>query len=292
MENYRMLGVGELESQRFLLGRLLSEKVKHVGQITALRDVEFSVFSQMGDDGIIQWLIHHLDIPDETFIEFGVEDYRESNTRYLLMNDNWSGFIMDGSKENIDKVVAAPYFWKYDLIAEAHFIDKENINGLIQRSEFNPTVGLMHIDLDGNDFHIWKEINVIEPLIVIVEYNSVFGIERPISVPYDLKFIRTKAHFSNLYWGASLRALWVLAQEKGYVFIGCNSVGNNAYFVRCDCLNEHVREVNLENGFVMSKYRESRDRNGALTYLRGNDRANQIKDMPVLNVVTGKIEEF
>src|SRR5687767_11068587 len=86
-----------IETQMLLYGKVLSENVKNREKIVSLREVEFKVFSQFGDDGIIQWLIHHLDIPNRTFIEFGVGDYHESNTRFLLMNDNWVGFIMDGS---------------------------------------------------------------------------------------------------------------------------------------------------------------------------------------------------
>lgn len=72
------------EQQPLMLGRLLAEATRARGRIDALADVEFKVFSQFGDDGIIQWLVHHLQIPQKTFIEFGVEDYRESNTRFLM----------------------------------------------------------------------------------------------------------------------------------------------------------------------------------------------------------------
>ncbi len=103
--------------------------------------------------------------------------------------------------DNIERLKKQCYFWKYDLNAQAIYIDKDNINDLIQSRRFNKEVGLLHIDLDGNDYYIWKEINVIEPIIVIVEYNSLFGYERPISIPYDKSFTRNKAHYSNLYCG-------------------------------------------------------------------------------------------
>jgi len=86
---------------------------------------------------------------------------------------------------------------------------------------------------------------VISPIVVILEFNSVFGIDRSITVPYKKDFIRTQAHFSNLYFGASLRALYELSASKVYSFIGCNSAGNNAYFVRNDKLNDIVRETSL-----------------------------------------------
>ena len=282
----------EFEQLQMMLGKLLAENIKSKKHISSLREVEFKVFSQWEDDGIIQWLANIIDFPYKTFIEFGVANYRESNTRFLLMNDNWSGFVMDGSAENVAQITGSEYYWRYDLAARAEFIDRENINDLIESANFNKEVGILHIDLDGNDYWIWKTIHEIEPIVVILEYNSVLGIDRPITVPYAKDFFRTKAHYSNHYYGASLRALYQLSMEKGYAFIGTNSAGNNAYFVRRDKLNENVREVSLEEGYVLSKYRESRDKEGNLSYLTGDARIAAIRGMPVYNIDTDRIEEL
>ncbi|MDP4115289.1 MAG: hypothetical protein Q8903_04100 [Bacteroidota bacterium] len=280
------------EQQLLMLGKILSETVKHKEQISSLSEVEFKVFSQWGDDGIIQWLVNNLDIPNKTFIEFGVENYRESNTRFLMINNNWSGLVMDGSKSNINQIINSEYFWKYSLLAKDVFIDADNINNLISSAGFEKEVGLLHIDLDGNDYWIWKKIDVISPIIVILEYNSVFGKDRAITTPYDKAFIRSNAHYSNLYFGASYRALHKLSAEKGYSFIGCNSAGNNAYFVRNDKLNSTVREMPVEKGFVLSMFRESRDIEGRLTYLTGHDRIETIRGTLVYNVETNQIEKL
>ncbi|OGI48462.1 MAG: NADH dehydrogenase [Candidatus Muproteobacteria bacterium RIFCSPHIGHO2_01_60_12] len=278
------------EHQMLLSGKALAESMKSKKCIKSLSEVEFKVFSQFGDDGIIQWLVNNLDIPNKTFIEFGVEDYRESNTRFLMMNDNWSGFVMDGSEQNVSRIVNSEYYWKHELFSKCAFIDRTNINSLIASCSFDKDVGLLHIDLDGNDYWIWKEINVISPIVVILEYNSVFGIDRAITVPYDKAFMRTRAHYSNLYFGASLRALHTLSAEKGYSFIGCNSAGNNAFFVRNDKINDIVRTTSLEAGYVVSKFRDSRDKSGHLTYVAGGDRLNVINGMSVINTDTGKME--
>jgi hypothetical protein len=280
------------EQQMLILGKLLSEGVKSRKRIASLTDVEFRIFSQWGDDGIIQWLCGVLEFPSHTFAEFGVADYRESNTRFLMMNDNWSGFVMDGSDSNVAQIVNSEYFWKYQLEAKAAFIDADNINDLLRSSRIGREVGILHIDLDGNDYWLWKAIDVLDATVVILEYNSLFGVDRSITVPYAKYYDRTNAHFSNLYWGASLRALYQQAKSKGYAFIGCNSAGNNAYFVRRDKLNDSVREVSVEDGYVLCSFRESRDREGRLTYLTGNDRMEAIRGMPVYNIETEQIEEF
>ena len=273
-------------------GTLLSSTICGRKDYQSLADLEFKVFSQFGDDGIIQYLTQNIQCEYRTFIEFGVADYFESNTRFLLQKDNWSGFVMDDSSGNIERLKKASFYWKHDLDAQAEFITKENISELL-----NPYfsrwggVDLLHIDLDGNDYWIWKAIE-IKPTILILEYNSIFGFDRAITVPYNPSFNRTSAHFSNLYWGASLKALHELSVERGYVFIGCNSAGNNAYFVRKDQMNECVKEVSLEDGFVLSKYRESRDKSGALTYLRGEERTEMIRGLPVFNIDSQMIKEF
>jgi hypothetical protein len=280
------------EHNLLILGKLAVDSVKAKKTISSLSEVEFKVFSQFGDDGIIQWLIHNLDIPNKTFVEFGVENYRESNTRFLLMNNNWSGFVMDASEQCVAQIVNSEYYWRHQLTAKAAFVDEENVNSLVASSGFEPELGLLHIDIDGNDYWIWKKLNTVSPALLILEYNSVFGIERSITVPYDRAFCRNKAHYSNLYVGASLRAFYELSAERGYAFIGCNSAGNNAYFVRRDKLNDRVREVTLNEGYVESKFRESRDEKGRLTFLSGSDRLGAIRGLPVFNTHTGEIEKL
>ena len=130
---------------------------------------------------------------------------------------------------------------------------------------------------------MWERISVVEPVIVIAEYNSVFGSEHAVTIPYDPAFQRTRAHYSNLYWGCSLKALCMLAERKGYAFVGCNSAGNNAYFVRRDRLGP-VPSVTVEEGYVFSRFRESRNAKGKLTYLSEGARLREIADMPICDV--------
>ncbi len=280
------------EPQLLMMGRLLALSILAKKKIESLSEVEFKVFSQWGDDGIIQWLVNNIELPNKTFIEFGVADYRESNTRFLMMHNNWSGLVMDGSQDNIDKIVNSEYYWQYELTARCAFIDADNINGLLAAAHPAKETGLLHIDLDGNDYWIWKKIDAVNPILVILEYNAVFGMDRAITTPYDKAFQRTQAHHSNLYFGASLLALHQLSAEKGYAFIGCNLAGNNAYFVRRDKLNEVVKEVSFEQGCKPSKFRESRNAEGHLTYLTAAHRLDAIQGMPVFNTATGQIEDL
>ncbi len=258
-------------------------------KIDSLEEVEFQVYSQFGEDGIIQWLIHNVDINEKTFVEFGVEDYTEANTRFLLMNNNWTGLVIDGSMENINRLKKWKYMWKYDLLAVAGFITKDNINRMITAAGFHDDIGILSIDLDGNDYWILNAIDCVRPRILICEYNNIFGNEELVSVPYDAAFDRTQKHYSNLYWGASLGSYRAWADKNGYYYMGSNSAGNNAFFVRKDCIEKDKVPGNADL-FVQSKYRESRDIDGNLTYLRGRERLECIKEMEVVNLRTSQID--
>jgi len=220
----------EIEQLRLQVGQLQTALQKMHGG--GLRESEFTVFSQFGEDGILQYLIRHCDQVPTSFVEFGVEDYREANSKLLLQQDNWRGLILDGSEAAMAAVRSRDLCWRFDLTAVAAFITRENINGLIRDNGFAGPLGVLSIDIDGNDYWVWERIDVVDPVIVVAEYNSVFGGTRAVSVPYDPAFVRGKAHHSNLYWGCSLAALVHLADRKGLDFVGCNRAGNNAFFVK------------------------------------------------------------
>ena len=272
-----------LEHNRLMMAQILiKDRCLREGPVQ-LTDVELKVFSQWGEDGIIQYLISRVPIASKTFVEFGVEDYRESNTRFLLMNNEWSGLIIDGSPQNVSKIKKSNLYWRYDLTAIASFVTKDNINGLISSSGITGDIGLLSVDIDGNDYWVWDAINVISPRIVICEYNSVFGSKDTVTIPYSDQFNRTRAHYSNLYFGASLGALCQLGKAKGYVFAGSNSAGSNAFFVREDVAS-NILAVDSRAGYVESKPRESRDQNGRLTFLNGSDRIKLIEGLKVVDV--------
>jgi hypothetical protein len=249
-----------------------------------LRDTEFRVFSQFGDDGIIEHLVSRVGVPveSERFVEIGVEDYAEANTRFLLLNRNWRGLIVDSSDAHVHALQDSPLLWRHDLQTAVARVNRENVNDLLRTHGFDSDLGLLSIDVDGNDYWIWQTVEA-EPLIVVVEYNSLFGAERAVTVPYDVDFQRTRAHSSNLYFGASLQALARLGERKGYVLVGSNSAGNNAYFVRRERA-AGLPAPTVDEAYVESRYRESRDEVGNLTYLGGADRVRAIASMPVWDV--------
>lgn len=277
----------DIEPMMILQGKILAELNKSKTSDN-IQDYEFKVTSQTGEDGIIQYLINKIPIKNKIFVEFGVENYTEASTRFLLQNDNWSGLIIDGNKSYMDSVKNSTLGWKYDLKAVASFITKDNINQIIKDAEIEGEIGILSVDIDGNDYWVLDAIDCVNPQILIVEYNSLFGPNAKITVPYDENFVRTDKHYSNLYYGASISALTDLANKKGYSLVGSNKFGNNLFFVRQD-YQTIENQISPEKAYVKSKFRESRNENGILTYLSHSEGLKLIGENNVVDIKTGNL---
>jgi len=266
------------------LGRIETRQLQNL-PIRDIQGAEFRTYSQWGEDGILQHLLRHIAVSRKVFVEFGVENYTESNTRFLLTNHNWAGLVIDGSAEHVDYIKSDDIYWRFNLKAENSFITKDNINSLIRRNGIEGPIGLLSVDLDGNDYWVWEAIDVVIPSVVVLEYNSRFGPDRAVTVPYDPNFVRTTAHPSNIYYGASLTALCVLSKRKGYSFVGCNTAGNNAFFVRSELRPPNLPELTPMEGFVRSQFRESRNPDGTIVALSDSEELAIIDQLPLVEVL-------
>ena len=277
----------DARNSKVITGKLLATLNENKLAVKNLQEVEFKVFSQWGDDGIIQYMISKLNLPNNTFVEFGVEYYTESNTRLLLINNNWSGLVIDGSDKHISYIKNDAIYWQYELLAIKAFITAENIESLIDKAEFKKEIGILSIDIDGNDYMVWKAIKKYDPSIVIVEYNAAFGDENPWIVPYDPSFIREQKDFKKLFWGTSLLSICDLATEKGYDFVGCNLNGNNAYFIKKSINNNFFKPLTCKEGFIDAKYREVYHNDNPIN---GKNKLSYLKGMSVYNTRKNSIE--
>jgi hypothetical protein len=278
----------EIDSLKILAAQPLLQNIRNGTTPRSLREAEFKVFSQFGDDGIIQYLIHHLAPLPDSFVEFGVENYRESNTRFLLLNNNWRGLVFDGNQRCVDQIQHDEIYWRHTLTARHAWITRDNINDLIRDSGFTGEIGLLSIDIDGNDYWVWEKLDAVDPAITIVEYNSIFGPDLAVTIRYDPKFNRHKAHYSGQFWGASLSALNLVAKGKGYSLVGCNSAGNNAYFIRNDKIGS-LRALEPKQAFVDARWRDSRDKDGQLDHLTGAERFQTIAELEVYDLRQNKL---
>jgi hypothetical protein len=271
-----------IDAVRLAVGRIEAQQ-KSALSSDLLHDYEFQVYSQWGEDGIIQFLLRNIPIERRIFVEFGVQDYKESNTRFLLQNNYWSGLVIDSSQEDVRDIVEGPLYWKYNLKAECALITSTNVDPLLTMNGIPTDIGLLSIDIDGNDYWVWRAIRSVSPRIVVCEYNSLFGPVRKVTIPHDDRFVRAEAHFSYLYRGASIAALDDLARTRGYSLVGSNSAGNNAFFARNDVVGK-LPTLSPEEAYVRAGFRESRDSGGQLDYLDFDESFARISHLPVYDL--------
>ena len=270
------------------LNAKILEELNRKKEIHSINDVEFRVYSQWGEDGIIAYLTSVIPIPNKMFVEFGVADYKESNTRYLLVDKNWKGLVLDSGKENIEKIQNDDIYWRYGLTAKEAFITPENINELIGSAGYSGDIGLLSVDIDGMDYWVLQAIDVVKPRIIVCEFNPVFGYKDAVTILPDNNFTRFSAHYSGTYFGASVRALQKLAKDKGYTYVGMCSNACNAFFVRDDLTSYLPQEVLNDDNMAECNYRIGMDIDGKCTYMPCSEYIKVLENMEVYDISSEK----
>ncbi len=253
--------------------------------VNYLEEVECKIFSQNGEDGIINFLRKSMKIENPNFVEIGVGDYSEANTRFLYEIKNSKGIIIDVINDLEKKVKKNISLWKGDLRICQEKIETENINDILEKNcKFE--IDIFSLDIDGIDYWIADRIEPKTSKIFILEYNSTFGANLEVTVPNIKDFKRSDYHYSHLCYGASLKLIINLMKRKGYYFIGTNSLKNNAFFINDEYKKEiyfpNIKTKDL-NFYTDSNIRESRSKTGKLNFLSGKNKLNEIKDCEVIN---------
>jgi len=192
-------------------------------------------FSQNAEDGMIDELFRRVGTGTRTFVEFGVGNGLENNTLALLLA-GWRGLWIEASAESARSIrgeFAAPIAAGQLTLLES-FVTAENIEALLRDAGVPADLDLLSIDIDGNDYWVWKAITAVRPRAVVIEYNASLGPSARLARPYH----PTQGWDGSSAFGASLAAFEALGREKGYALVGCDAVGVNAFFVREELLGE------------------------------------------------------
>lgn len=200
--------------------------------VAKLSDASYDVFTYHGEDGIILYLLSRLKDIQSTFVDIGSGDCIKSNCANLAVHFGWRGVFIDKDDRMLE--IGRRFYRRLKKIKNNHLrfvnaeISPENADTLISSNRVGGEIGLLSIDIDGNDYWVWKAIGVIQPSIVVIEAKVEFGFRDLIVPPGEQNH-----HSCNpQYNGASVEALRKLGLKKGYRLVGANHYGYNLFFIR------------------------------------------------------------
>ena len=164
----------------------------------------FKVYSQSDEDGIIQEIFNRIGATARTFIEFGVETGIECNSVKLLV-EGWSGLWIEGSAPCATEIQNhfGAFIANGKLRLSQNMVTAENINALFEQAGATGDIDLLSIDIDYNEYWVWKAIAAVKPRVVVIEYNATLRPPMSLVVPYD----PARMWDGTNYFGASLEAL-------------------------------------------------------------------------------------
>jgi hypothetical protein len=269
------------------LNQILENRKKYK-YIKSIHEIEYKIFSQNGEDGIIDYLLNQLKlIPHNTnFVEIGVGDYRESNTRFLYNLYYSKGLIVDSIKNMANLIKPHVNLWKGDLRSCNKTVDAQNINKILNKyCDFE--IDIFSIDIDSIDYWVIQKLKKNISKIFIAEYNPTFGSKYKVTVPNISGFNRTKYHYSNLCYGMSIKALIDIMDSKNYYFVGTNLQKFNAFFISKD-YSKRKYFPNLAKNYlkntINTNIRDSRDKLYNLNFLPNIKKIKQIENCKVINL--------
>jgi len=193
---------------------------------------EFCGFSQNGEDGVLQVLRSQLRAPSRDFLEVGAGDGVENNTAWLAIAEKHAGLMVEGSRYGSER--AKRLMVQINLAVECRrlFLTRDNAADLVPEAPRNAP-DVFSLDIDGNDYYVLRALleGGLRPKIIVVEYNSVFGPERSVTIEYDQAFDFTRADPTQLYYGVSIAGWRACLGRHGYRFVTVERNGANAFFV-------------------------------------------------------------
>lgn len=222
-----------------------------------LSEVGFRKFSQFEEDGILLYIFARIGEGGRRVVEICAGNGRECMATNLILNHGWQALLVDGNSKNV-KVGQQFFKLHADSVVPPTFIQAwvtaENINGVVGEHGYAGDIDLLSLDVDGNDYWLWRALEVARPRVCVIETNSALPTDRAITSPYSPDFAMAKQPPG--FHSASLAAVTKLAKAKGYRLIGTHRYGFNAFFMRNDVGAEDFPEITVaqahDNPFVRS----------------------------------------
>lgn len=203
-----------------------------------LRSAEHRIFSQNGEDGVLDALVRILE-PPRYFVEFGVGDGWSCNTRLLAEVREWDGLYIEVDPSDFNDLEHRYRFSEAVACLNAA-VTPDNVSETFRRFNVPSRFGVLSIDIDGQDFWVWRSLSdEYRPDIVVIEFNAEH--EPGLSI---VEAQTTQMHTPlGRHWGASLRAITELANSKGYALVHVEMARVNAFFVAEEVLQPFAGQI-------------------------------------------------
>ena len=232
----------------------------------------FRLHSQNSEDGILLALFQRIGVASRRFVELG-SGSSGGNAAMFATEFGWTGLMVEGDPGKA--AMAGRRFPHVQAISA--WITPESVNGLLTEHGLTGEVDLLSVDVDGNDYWVWQALTACNARVVVLEYNSMFGSERAVTIPYDPNFNRREHRFC--YFGASLAGLTKLSEHKGYRLVAVDQTGVNAFYLRHDLAPE-IPAVDPRRAYRISdKYNDLIRRKDIDVYKWAADTGRQIVDV-------------
>jgi hypothetical protein len=185
-----------------------------------LNDYKNNIYSQYGEDGIIQEIFRRLSISKGTCVEFGAWDgLLLSNTAVLWTKHNWKAVLIEADEDKfstLKKMIKG-----YDCIPVKEFVTplgKSSIENILKKENVPfDEVKFLSIDIDGNEYHIINGLTTLRPPLIVAEYNP--------TIPPELDIISKE----DAFFGSSALELTKLMEEKNYFLAAMTK--SNCFFI-------------------------------------------------------------
>jgi hypothetical protein len=262
-----------LSQQNQLLLRLRYREMYQTGRLLpSFRDVGFKCFSEFEEDGIILFLFSIIGEQSRRVVEMCSGHARTCMSTNVIINHGWEGFLFDGNERLVSS--GKRFFAEHPATRGMPpallqvWVTAENVNDLLRSAGVEGEIDLLSLDMDGNDYWIWRAIEVIRPRLVVAETHDIIPTELALTIPYSPEFNAWENPKPD-FRGASLRAMTKLAGEKGYRLIGAHQRGFNVFYLRNDVAPDVFAEVDTSVVHDNPRLRQQRA-----------ERWRAVKDMP------------
>jgi hypothetical protein len=213
-----------------------------------------NVYSQTGEDGILEKILGTLEATDKWCVEFGAWDGQYlSNTFNLVSNHGYSAVLIEADERRF-QALRARFAHNEKIIplnCYVGFSGENTLDAILARTPIPRDFDLLSVDIDGNDYHVWNALTSYRPKVVCVEYNP--------TIPNEVDFVQPADGAINQ--GSSLLAMTRLGEKKGYSLVAATRL--NAIFVRSEDFHRFkiadnrpaaLREDTSEVTYVFSGY--------------------------------------